>query len=394
MTKLFQSIVILSISAAITLPTLAFERSGWGKQQSWFDSIATKQASSIYLAEEQVGGVESLNGRWSWESKQNNSPFFKDISPYTFAQSGSGESQVSNRVGMSAVEEEKQSPGGYTDEEIAEMINNPLGNLWLLFTQNDTVWYEGDILDRLDEDNKAFNTLLINPVMPFQLTEGWKYVFRPIIPINSFKLPKDVTIGRAGFPPTGSPDVNVDFERETGLGDIVLFNVFTTNEGAKPPNVIGAGITVMMDTASDDRLGTGKWSAGPAALAMRITEKWIYGGIFQHWWSFAGDSDRDDVNLTDLQYILRYRVTPETNIGFGPNIRINWDADSGEKLAFPVGLGGDTMIKIGPLPVKIGLEGYYYVEKPDNFGPEWQIRFLFVPIIPSPVWSKVPIFGK
>jgi hypothetical protein len=81
-----------------------------------------------------------------------------------------------------------------------------------------------------------------------------------------------------------------------------------------------------------------------------------------------------------------------TNIGFGPNIRINWDADSDNKWSVPVGLGADTLIKLGPHPVKIGFEAYYYVEKPDDFGPEWQIRFLFVPVIPSPKWSQKPLF--
>ena len=100
----------------------------------------------------------------------------------------------------------------------------------------------------------------------------------------------------------------------------------------------------MMDTASDDALGTGKWSAGPMALAFHIGEKWIYGAVAQHWWSFAGDDDRDDVNLTDLQYVLRYRVTPTTNIGFGPNIRINWEEDRENRWTVPVGLGFDTLV--------------------------------------------------
>ena len=59
----------------------------------------------------------------------------------------------------------------------------------------------------------------------------------------------------------------------------------------------------------------------------------------------------------------------------------------------PIGIGGDTLIKLGRLPVKIGVEGYYYVERDDDFGPEWGIRFLFVPIVPAPEWSGTPVFG-
>lgn len=393
MPKTFQMILLLCILTASTLPALAFDDYKLGNQQTWFDSTVMNRASPISFEEEQSGTIERPAGQWSRDSKQNNSSLNKDFSLYNFAQNVSGETKDSIQAGIAAGEEtEKQDPGGYTDEQIAEMINNPLGNLWLMFTQNDTVWYEGNILDKINEGSKVFNTLLINPVLPMQLTENWKYILRPVIPINSFDLPNDVTISSPGFPPTGEPEIDADFKTETGLGDIILWNAFSTNEGAKPPNVFGAGFTMMMDTATDEKLGTGKWSAGPMALAMRITDKWIYGAIFQHFWSFTGDNDRDSVNLTDLQYVLRYRLTPETTIGFAPNIRYNWTADGGEKLALPVGLGGDTMIKIGPLPVKIGLEAYYYVETPDDFGPEWQIRFLFVPILPSPAWSKVPIF--
>jgi hypothetical protein len=44
------------------------------------------------------------------------------------------------------------------------------------------------------------------------------------------------------------------------------------------------------------------------------------------------------------------------------------------------------------LPVKVGLETYYYVVRDDDFGPEWQIRLLFVPELPAPAWSKKPLF--
>jgi hypothetical protein len=32
--------------------------------------------------------------------------------------------------------------------------------------------------------------------------------------------------------------------------------------------------------------------------------------------------------------------------------------------------GQDTLIKIGPLPVQIAFEAYYYLERGSDFGPE------------------------
>jgi hypothetical protein len=282
------------------------------------------------------------------------------------------------------------------DAQIAEAMLNPLSYLWLAFMQNDTTWYDGDLMDQLNEDSKVQNTTLIMPVLSMQLTEKWKTIIRPVIPINSFN-----TVGGVDISTSTTPSVTgVDFDRETGLGDMVLWTAFSNQYTA--PLIWGFGSTIMMDTASDDQLGTGKWSAGPMLLGFHLSEKWVLGGIFQHWWSFSGDDDltvntnlgpvtvdRPDVNLTDFQYVLRYRYSPLTNIGCAPNIRYNWETD---ELSLPIGIGFDTLIKLGPLPVKIGVEAYHYVKQDDKFGPEWQIRFLFVPVLPSPKWSQKPLF--
>jgi hypothetical protein len=282
----------------------------------------------------------------------------------------------------------------YTQAQINEMANNPLGELWMLFIQNDATFMDGDIVDFLGEDEKFFNTTTIEPVMPFQLTENWDYIFRPVLPIHYWDAPS-ASFGPPTHYPGGTLPVDVDWDYQLELGDIVLWNAFATNEMVKPPNIFGFGATLMLDTATDDIFGTGKWSAGPMGLAVHVgpPKGWIVGAIAQHWWSYAGDDNREDVNLTDIQYIGFYRLTDKTNIGVGtPNININWNADNNNRWTVPIGIGFNTMAKIGKLPVKWGLELHYYVEKPDNFGPEWNLRLIFSPIIPKPAFSKKPIF--
>lgn len=282
------------------------------------------------------------------------------------------------------------------DAKIAEAMLNPLSYLWLMFTQNDTKWFDGDILDRLGEDTKVQNTTLVMPVLSVQLTEKWKTILRPVIPINSFETLDNIDLSVGTIPEV----TGVNFDRETGLGDIVLWTAFSNKY--TPPFIFGFGPTQMFPTATADQLGTGKYSAGPMVLGFYIGEKWILGGVFQHWWSIAGDDeitidtslgpvtvDRPDVNLTDFQYIVRYRATPLTNIGIAPNIQYNWETD---ELSLPIGIGADTLVKLGPLPVKIGAEVYYYVQQDDAFGPEWQLRLLFVPVLPAPEWSRKPLF--
>jgi hypothetical protein len=282
---------------------------------------------------------------------------------------------------------------------IAEALANPLSYLWLAFMQNDTMWPDGDILDALEPlgvESRPQNIFVLNPVLSIQLTERWKTIIRPVIPIVSFQTPENVNFS------TGTPGgvTGIDTQRTSGLGDIVLWTAFSRQY--KAPLVWGFGPTLMLNTATDDLLGSGKWSAGPMVLAAHISEKWIIGAVAQHWLSFAGEDSikiktnlgpvrakRPDVNLTDVQPILRYRLSPMTNIGLAPNWRYNWET---RQLDLPIGIGFDTLIKIGPLPVKIGVETYYHVVRDDDFAPEWQLRFLFVPVLPAPEWAREPLF--
>ena len=201
---------------------------------------------------------------------------------------------------------------------------------------------------------------MLNPVLSFQLTEKWKTIVRPVIPIVSFNTVDNVNFSTD----TPAGTIGIDRERESGLGDIVLWTAFSNMY--KPPYVFAFGPTVMLNTATNDQLGTGKFSAGPMVMAMSITDKWIGGAIAQHWQSFAGEDNisvdttlgrvnakRPDVSLTDVQIILRYRLNALTNIGMAPNWRYNWET---KELDLPIGIGVDTLVKLGPLPVKVGVE--------------------------------------
>ena len=117
--------------------------------------------------------------------------------------------------------------GGMTQAEsdaaIAEAMLNPLSHLWLLFAQNDTIRYEGDKLDALGVDYPTQNITLLMPVLSQQLTENWKMIFRPVIPILNVKTLDNVVISTSNVPSV----TGVNLERKSGLGDIVLWAGFS-----------------------------------------------------------------------------------------------------------------------------------------------------------------------
>lgn len=112
--------------------------------------------------------------------------------------------------------------------------------------------------------------------------------------------------------------------------------------------------------------------------------------MWQNWFSYAGDGE-ESVNLMDLQYVLRHRVTPTFNVGFGPNIQYDWAADD---WSIPVGIGGDVLFSVGDLTLRVGAEFYYYVDEFDGVEDQYGIRLFMIPIIGAPSWASKPLFGK
>jgi hypothetical protein len=91
-------------------------------------------------------------------------------------------------------------------------------------------------------------------------------------------------------------------------------------------------------------------------------------------WSFAGDSDRLDVN----QLLLRPIVGCGLGGGWGlitdMSITANWDADSDNRWTIPLGGGVSRLVKAGKRPFLVRLEAYYNVERPP-VAPDWAIHF-------------------
>jgi hypothetical protein len=138
-------------------------------------------------------------------------------------------------------------------------------------------------------------------------------------------------------------------------------------------------------TASNDKLGSEKYSAGPAAVALYSSPKFTIGLLNQNLFSFAGDSDRDDVRQSTFQYFAFYNFTPQWGIGTAPIISVDWDeSDNDDRFLVPVGLGVARTFRIGPIPSRLLLESQYYVVQRDSFGPEWNFRValaMFYPLL-------------
>jgi hypothetical protein len=115
-------------------------------------------------------------------------------------------------------------------------------------------------------------------------SESNAILLRGVLPHKLFDWPQ---ILRATVPIVTSPDQPVD--STTGLGDINLFDVLLFKARALE---LGVGPQLTIPSATDDRLGTRKWQAGAAALAIAPQPWGLLGSLVTYQHSFAGDEDR------------------------------------------------------------------------------------------------------
>ena len=92
-------------------------------------------------------------------------------------------------------------------------------------------------------------------------------------------------------------------------------------------------------------------------------------------WSFAGESDRADIN----QFLLQYFI----NCNFGetgwylvsePIMTADWMRDEGDRSVLPIGGAVGRVFDVGAQPVNMSVQAYDNVINTEG-GADWQLRF-------------------
>jgi hypothetical protein len=246
--------------------------------------------------------------------------------------------------------------------DLAKAVQNPVGSLISVpFKFN---------LD-FGADNGEVLVINLQPVYPVRVGD-WNIINRAIIPF--IDIPKGLTTGIPEIPGGTAGD------GATGLGDI---NYTPFLSPAVPKGFIwGIGPSITFPTATDDQLGSGKWSGGVSAVVLAQPKPWTVGFLARQLWSFAGKDDRADVNQFLLEPFINYNLAGGWVLISDMVWTANWDAPSGEEWTIPVGGGVGKLVKLGNQPVNLRLEYYYNVEKPKN-APDQSVSFVFQLLFPK-----------
>ena len=241
----------------------------------------------------------------------------------------------------------KVSADAMSQADIAKAATDPSA----ILTQLGFFAWDGTSTSDIDQTDTA----LFQPVLPTTK----RNVLRPALPYLR-------TVGPGGV-------------ETKGLGDLFLLDVFLFQ---LPHATWGVGPVASLPTATDTEFGTGQYELGPMAMFIwKGMEKNIMGVLGYNTTSFAGDSNRADVNKFFFQPIWIHHFhwgyvgwTDQTST-------IDWENDNQFSFATGFRIG---KVWHGKTPLNVSIQPYYFINegRDDIFGMKLGVTFI------KPGWMK------
>ncbi len=221
--------------------------------------------------------------------------------------------------------------------------NNPLAKFTAFNLHNYSI-------GELTEPDQSANQLWARLAKPFSIGES-TWLLRASLPVNSYPAP-------------------LTLEHQTGLGDLNVFAACLIDTG-NPSIAFGIGPQVTAPTASQNALGSGKWSAGLVNTFFQFGSPKIQYGYLLSWQaSFAGDDDRARVNLGAFQPFLFRQLGGGTYLRSTAVMTYNFE-NSGYSV--PIGLGIGQVIPREKAVYNFFIEPQVSVADHGAGWPKWQI---------------------
>ena len=252
-------------------------------------------------------------------------------------------------------------------DEIAASLANPNTPLASLNLKIQFRQFEGDLPGADDETGIG---LIFQPGLPFPLDSGAKILFRPAIPLQIDQPVFDAGSG--------------DFDSESGIGDIGFDLAYAPKSEAG--RMLAYGIVGSIPTATEDSLGTDRWTLGPEILVGKVTKKYLLGALATHQWDFAGSGDAE-INLSSFNLFYVFLPGGGWNVGTAPVMTYDHEND---EASIPINVNAGKTVILNGRPWKLGAEINYFVDAPDAFAQEWYIGFNISPVVENGLmdWFK------
>ena len=191
-----------------------------------------------------------------------------------------------------------------------------------------------------------------------------QFLLRGLIPIDISNIPQ---LFRFTLPIATAPDYNGGYQ--TGIGDLTLIDLIPMPLGGG--RTLAVGPVVVLPTATDDLLGTGKLQLGAAAALIAPQEWGLLGGLVTYQASVAGSSHRPETSLMTIQPIVNYNLSNGFYLRSSAIMSFDFEGDVNY---VPVGFGIGKVWKVSDgVTANAFIEPQYTVWREGVGAPEWQI---------------------
>jgi hypothetical protein len=271
-------------------------------------------------------------------------------------------------------------------DDIGVELLNPIGSLFPIYNDFNYQAYQGDLPGA---DDQSFLNWTVTAAYPFKFSNGRNLVLRASIPL-------DIAEPTYRFYDTDEREYTewqIRLESETLQTDGTWFDVHGHLSDIRVDAAYGGtnengfismfGIVTVLPTSQDLSGSSEQYLLGPEFALGQVTDWGIYGGWLTQLTNVTdGRSDVDaDTNLTELKFFFGYNLDNGWQIISNPVVTYDWEAPSDNQLFVPIGGGVARTVQFGRVPVRFALEGYYFIESPDFYGPNWNVRFSITPVV-------------
>lgn len=233
--------------------------------------------------------------------------------------------------------------GGESVEKVAAELANPLAPVTTLAAQVRAEFGNGP-------QDQTHYTVRLQPSFFKPLPGNAAFLLRTILPFRAIDFPG----------------------RVDGVGDLTLVPYYVPDITRKV--FVGYGASLGIPTASNDLLGSGKWTAGPAVIFAVTGQPLTWGALAQHAWSVAGPAERANLSVTTVQPFATYLLGGGWSLNLTSESSYNWQARTGSGWTIPLTAGVSRVVEFGGRYVNFGAAVVGYPKKPD-FAPDWELRF-------------------
>jgi hypothetical protein len=174
--------------------------------------------------------------------------------------------------------------------------------------------------------------------------------------------------------PTGNPEPGT--ESATGISDTLSAFLMSKEREHHGPHHFAYGLATQFPTASDDTLGSGKWSLGPAIEYEYHNNRFYAAFVALQLWSVAGDADRKDVSMLMIKPMVTYDLGKQWKAVYMPyGVSVYWNKPASDAVYLPLGGGLQRDFRIGSLEMAASVQFFSYVVRPPK-GSEYDLRFM------------------